>query len=159
MKNVTKVNKKETVKNVITEEQLLKMSNEDLVNVDLDNLNLNSIIAKRVTARKKTETSKIDLYKGLNNLSYNDMDKKQKSSFRKQTRNKRNAFINSFLSLQNANNTKDIKVLFKDFKTFYIERYTLNDFSLTSLSRQNADKDTILDINIMLAIFKKLNLK
>jgi len=139
--------------------QLLKMTNEQLAEANLDNLNLDSLIKNRLDSRKKSETSKIDLYKGLKNKLYNDMNKKEKNSFRKNTRKMRNAFLDKFLRLKDANNNVGIKKEFKAFKTFYIERYYLNDYSINSICRANSDKETIIDINIVFSIFKSLKLK
>lgn len=139
----------------LTVKELESMSNSELAEANLDNLNLESIIKNRLSSKKKSESTKIDLYKGTNNVPYIDMDKKTKNKFRKQTRNQRNAFLDSFLRLQNSKNITGIKKEFKAFKSFYIERYNVNDFSIESFARANSDDETIIDLKIVLSILKK----
>lgn len=142
----------------ISVKELEKMSNSELAEANLDDLNLESIIKNRLTSKKKSESTKIDLYKGTNKVPYIEMDKKTKNKFRKQTRNQRNSFLDSFLRLQNSKNIVGIKKEFKVFKSFYIERYNVNDFTVESFARGNSDDETIIDLKIVLSILKKNNL-
>ena len=80
-------------------------------------------------------------------------------ALRQKVRKERNAFAKDIISLKEAKDMKERKILIKTFISFYKTFYKVNDMSLSSLSAKNNDDDTSLLLNEMLKVIKKDKIK
>lgn len=120
------------------------MTDEQILNLNLDDLNLTDF-NKLVQSKKETlkTSNRINMYKI-------EVDKK----LRKKLRNQRDKFKSNIIYYFNNKNKKDLKEEIKSFNKFYKETYSLNDYSLLSVASNNSDKQTKVELLIMLKIIK-----
>lgn len=142
-KVVTKKATNEKEKNLIhlTDEQLLET-------LDADNLD-EILLQKLSTIKTKRKDKKDDLYKG-------HLSGKGNGAKRTKIRKQRDTIIAKFLIAHNAKNISERNNALKEFEVFYKENYILNDFSFGSLSRNNADHETKLTLNMFLMIVRQI---
>ena len=131
-------------KNLMNDENLLKLDLENL-----DNVNFESLI-KEVSKniKQKKETSKEKLYKI-------EVDKKQRQILRK----KRNKFIDNVLFFYTQKQSKELENEIKEFEKFYKETYLLNDYSDNSIMQNNSDNETKIKVKLFLKIVKNSKVK
>lgn len=133
------------------------------------NLDDNNLIneLKKVTVKKPTKASIIEA-KGPREMKYryatlipghSDMDEKGKAKaekvLRKKIRKNRNNFLDSIISLHQAKNIKALNEEVTKFKAFYMETYSLNDYSLNSLADTRSDEDILIKVRLVLDIVSK----
>lgn len=150
---VKKVNKKPTTKKEnVVKRNLTDINDENLLNLDLDSVNifdlLNQNKSLNVPLNKKKDTADGIYKKGVK--KENETDK----NFRSRIRKIRNGHLDAILDAKKLNDSKLLKSNFEAFNTFYIATYIKNDFSIESLGRKNADKNTLVKIKIVLHIIK-----
>lgn len=131
----------------------------------LDKLNaINTIDIKVKEKKNKDKRSNTDFYKyqflfnKYFEMDFNSIDKDtfkiKGQRLRTKLRNKRNAFSNNIILYKNQSNIELLQKEVKEFISFYLETYVLNDYSLISLSSNNRDKDSEILLKSMLEIVK-----
>lgn len=146
-KNVTPSNSKNL--------NLEKLSSEQITQTNLDNLddaNLLQLITKNKNLEKLAvkKDKKESLYKkGIKGT--NESDK----NFRSRIRKIRNSHIEKVIYLFSQKMENELKTAINNFDKFYKETYSLNDYSIESITRLNADDATIAKINIFLSIVRR----
>ena len=128
------------------------MINEKILELDFENLDLNNLKSLiKTNVRTKSISTKEKMYKFERNDLTKEQIKKERSKIRKQ-RTKFCSNILHFFSTDLKDNLKKEVVL---FNKFYKETYLLNDYSISSLAQSNSDKETLVQLNLMLQIVKK----
>ena len=96
------------------------------------------------------------LYKKLFNLDYSkqskDTIKIKDKKLRQVLRNKRNSFANNIILYAQKKELNNLKESLKNFNSFYKESYSLNDYSLQSISSNNRDEETTKVLTTFLKI-------
>ena len=133
---------------------LVTLTDEQLLNINLDEVNIIDLLSKNKSLAPKLNHTK-DTKESMFIYPLN-ADKKSIKNFRTKARKQRNYFIETMLSAYDLKDLKKCKVVLKDFKIFYKETYLKNDFSIASISRLNADKNTLAKIKIFFYVISKL---
>lgn len=138
------------------------LSDDQLLNLDLDSLNQSELIKLINSNKTLKENNKViskssfEMYKGYENKPYEEMNKADKTKFKKFIRKQRNKFFADFV---NASNEVERKKVVKEFISFYKKYYTLNDFSVRSICRGNSDKNTLVNAKVLLSYCQKSKIK
>lgn len=141
---------KEKIKNPTSSK---KMTDEQLLNLDFENLDLKNITSLiKSNVKTKEISTKDKMYKfERENLSKDEIQKK-----RSKIRKERTKFAENILNSFSNGLLEKCKIHIKGFNKFYKETYLLNDLSIGSIAQNNSDKDTLVKLNLMLQIIKKL---
>jgi hypothetical protein len=139
-----------TAKNV----NLETLTDEQLLTANLDEINIFDLLSKNKSLQPKLNQSKDT--KETMFVYPKDADKKTIKNFRTKARKQRNYFIESLLTAYENKDVNKQKEVLKEFKVFYKETYLKNDFSISSISRLNADKNTLAKIKLFFYIISKI---
>lgn len=140
---------KEQIKNPTSN----KMTNEKILDLDFENLDLNNLKSLiKTNVKTKSISTKEKMYKFERETLTKEQIKKERSKIRKM-RTKFASNILHFFSNDLKDNLKKEIVL---FNKFYKETYLLNDLSIGSIAQNNSDKETLIQLNLMLQIIKKV---
>lgn len=153
----TKNQNAKNVKNVNNNVNVEKLTDLDLLNLNLDEVNVYDLIEKNQALKvqlSKRKDKKESIYK-KDIQNENESDK----NFRQRIRKIRNGYLDNVINAVNTKDTKNIETSLNSFISFYKDTYLLNDFSINSLSRNNADKNTLAKIKIVLHLAKNLKTK
>jgi hypothetical protein len=140
---------KESIKNPTSKKVL---SSEQILNLDFENLdlkNLQSLIKDNI--KTKSISTKEKMYKFERESLTKEQIKKERSRIRKE----RTKFCSNILDYFKNNLNDKLKVEIKKFNDFYKKTYLLNDLSIGSIAQSNSDKETLVNLNLMLQIVKK----
>ena len=134
---MTKLNKKESAKNVVNNANVaVKKETTNVKNIISKFTNNTKGLLQTSLGTKKASIYKIEIFDGCND--------KEKKSLRKKLRN---MLFSCATSLVNEKDTNKKNELIKAFNSFYSDCYALNDYSLQSVCNENlkAEKKEILE--------------
>lgn len=156
METIKKVNETKKVNNKkvnqVLKNSFVELNDEALLNLDLDNVNIEELLKSNKSLNvplAKKKDIKDSIYK-KDAQKENESDK----NFRQRIRKQRNMHLDAILDAKKENNTKVLKDSFEAFNSFYKSIYSLNDFSMESITRKNADKNTLMKIKLVFHIIK-----
>jgi len=129
-------------------------TNKSIIDLDLESLdldNIKSLLSKSNIKTDKNVNERFQMYKFERLELTEKEEKRQRTKIRKQ----RNKLVDNILYFFSNEKQKELVEEIKSFNKFYLDTYTLNDYSLKSLCNDNSDKDTKEKITFVLAIISK----
>lgn len=134
---MTKLNKKESAKNVVNNANIaVKKETTNVKNIIASFSNNTKGLLQTSLGTKKASIYKVEIFE--------DCTDKEKKSLRKKLRN---MLFSCATSLVNEKDTNKKNELIKAFNSFYSDCYACNDYSLQSVCNENlkAEKKEILE--------------
>lgn len=129
-----------------------KIQKDEIVKINLSKFS--KALENKIIERKSTE--RITLYKYPSEFTKEQINAKQGKQFRSKLRTKLNNFTNNIFLFAKQNRVDELKTEIKNFDSFYKENYLLNDYSLSSLTNINEDKEKFANIKLMLDIINEV---
>lgn len=129
----------------------VKVKNNEIVKINLSKFTKQ--LESKILEKKSNERT--TLYKYPIEFTKADVNnKKIGGKFRANKRNRLSTFVNNILLFTKHNRLEDLLAEIKLFDTFYKEFYLVNDYSLTSLTNVNEEKEKFADLKLALTIIQ-----
>jgi hypothetical protein len=123
-------------------------------NVNLSKINLDAFAEKLDSFEGKEKKSKKEsIYKYPIDFPKTDVNSEKGKNWRNNKRNTMKRFINNILLYAKMKRIEDLTKEIESFKSFYTEFYCLNDYSSSSISNSNKEKEG-KELELMLSIIK-----
>lgn len=136
-------------KNVIETKESVNVENERLTSI-----NLSKYSEQLQNVDLKVKKEKDALYNYPSDFSKEDINGEKGKRFRQSCRNKIKTFSNNIFFYTKSENVEALKSEITKFNDYYKLHYSLNDYSVNSLSRSKEDKHIELMLNIIKDVLK-----
>ncbi len=133
--------------------QVENVKKENLQEKNLTELNLSKFADKLKDVNIKVKNVKETIYRYPEGWTKDRINSDEGKKFRNKLRNRLKSFSNNIFVYTKSNNPEALKKEIDSFDSFYKEFYTLNDYSIRSIT--NSEKRE-KDIEFMIEIIKEV---